>query len=243
MPNWKKLVTSGSSAAFSSILSDSNLIGQGAIIAGKRIAFADPDLEIRDSGLLVTGGNFTASGNAYIGGTLDLGDTSDTTLARSAAGKVTIEGKPIQTTQICTTHHNMSLDGGSATVDYYIPINSLADGSSSSLYYTRILSAYDGKIVKILFRSSVAMGSSCTIYMSRRAHDGSSVSHQTSGFQASETFDGSVLTTVIVPCGVGGSNAADWVFEEGDQLGFSIVKNTTATTTDLVMTIVWEYDV
>ena len=243
MPNWKKLVTSGSSAAFSSVTSDSNLIGVAAIISGNRVTFADPDIELRDSGLLVTGGNFTASGNAYVAGTLDLGNASDTTLARSAAGKVTIESKPIQTTQICTTHHNMSLDGGSATVDYYIPINSLADGSSSSLYYTRILPAYNGKIVKILFRPSVAMGSSCTIYMSRRAHDGTSVSHQTSGFQASETFDASALTTVIVPCGVGGSNAADWVFEEGDQLGFSIVKDTTGTTTDLVMTIVWEYDV
>ena len=183
------------------------------------------------------------SGNLSLDGGIELGNASDTTIARSAAGKVTIEGAPIQTTQIVTSHHNMSLDGGSSTVDYYFPINSLADGSSSSLYYTRVLPAYDGKIVKMLFRASAVMGSSCTIYMSRRAHDGTSVSHQTSSFQASETFDGSVLSTVIVPCGVGGSNAADWVFEEGDQLGFSLVKDTTGTTTDLVMTIVWEYDV
>ena len=143
--------------------------------------------------------------------------------------------------QICCTHHNMSLDGSSSTADFYFPINSLADGSSSSLYYTRILPAYDGKIVKILFRASVAMGSSCTIYMSRRTHDGTSTSHQTSSFQASETFDGSTLSTVVVPCGVGGSNASDWVFEEGDQIGLSIVKNTTGTTTDLTATVVWEY--
>ena len=79
-------------------------------------------------------------------GTIELGHASDTTIARSAAGKVTIEGANVQTTQICCTHHNMSLDGGSSTVDYYFPINSLADGSSSGLYYTRVLSAYDGKI-------------------------------------------------------------------------------------------------
>ena len=63
--------------------------------------------------------------------------------------------------------------------------------------------------------------------MSRRAHDGTSTSHQTSGFQATETFNGATKSTVVVPCGVGGSNASDWVFEEGDQLGFSLVKNTT----------------
>ena len=176
-------------------------------------------------------------------GTVELGHASDTTIARSEAGKVTIEGAPIQTTQIVTSHHNMSLDGSSSTVDYYFPINSLADGSGSSFYYTRVLPAYDGKVVKILFRGSNNMGSSCTIYMSRRAHDGTSVSHQTSGFQASETFNGATKTTVIVPCGVGGSNAADWVFEEGDQLGFSLVKNTTATNVDLVVTIVYEYTI
>ena len=183
------------------------------------------------------------SGNLSLDGGIELGNASDTTIARSAAGKVTIEGAPIQTTQIVTSHHNMSLDGSSSTVDYYLPINSLADGSSSSLYYTRVLPAYDGKVVKMLFRASNVMGSSCTIYMSRRAHDGTSVSHQTSSFQASETFDGSVKSTVIVPCGVGGSNAADWVFEEGDQLGFSLVKNTTATNVDLTVTIVYEYTI
>tara|TARA_B100001093_G_scaffold131999_1_gene124533 strand:+ start:124 stop:933 length:810 start_codon:yes stop_codon:yes gene_type:complete len=176
-------------------------------------------------------------------GDIELGHASDTTIARSAAGKVTIEGAPIQTTQICTTHHNMSLDSSSSTADFYFPINSLADGSSSSLYYTRVLPAYDGKIVKILFRGSNNMGSSCVINMSRRAHDGTSTSHQTSGFQATETFNGATKSTVIVPCGVGGSNASDWVFEEGDQLGFSLVKNTSSTSVDLVVTIVYEYTI
>ena len=183
------------------------------------------------------------SGNLSLDGGIELGNASDTTIARSAAGKVTIEGAPIQTTQIVTSHHNMSLDGSSSTVDYYFPINSLADGSSSGLYYTRVLPAYDGKIVKMLFRGSANMGSNCTIYMSRRAHDGSSSSHQTSSFQASETFNGATKTTVVVPCGVGGSNAADWVFEEGDQLGFSLVKNTTSTNVDLTVTIVYEYTI
>ena len=137
----------------------------------------------------------------------------------------------------------MSLDGSSSTVDYYFPINSLADGSGSSFYYTRVLPAYDGKVVKILFRGSNNMGSSCVINMSRRAHDGTSTSHQTSGFQATETFNGAAKSTVVVPCGVGGSNASDWVFEEGDQLGFSLVKNTTATNVDLVVTIVYEYTI
>jgi hypothetical protein len=182
-----------------------------------------------------------------VNGVIELGNASDTTIARSAAGKVTIEGANVQTTQICCTHHNMSLDGGSSTVDYYFPINSLADGSSSGLYYTRVLAAYDGKIVKIILRgnslSGNTFGTSCTIYMSRRDHDNASYYHQSSGFQASETFNGSTQTTVVVPCGVGGANASDWVFEEGDMLGFSVVKNTTATDIDLVATIVWEYTV
>jgi len=202
----------------------------------------DPSTGATERMSIANTGTVTVAG-ALQPNTIELGHASDTTIARSAAGKVTIEGAPIQTTQIVTSHHNMSLDGGSSTVDYYFPINSLADGSSSSLYYTRVLPAYDGKIVKMLFRASNVMGSSCTIYMSRRAHDGTSTSHQTSSFQASETFDGSVKSTVVVPCGVGGSNAADWVFEEGDQLGFSLVKNTTATNVDLTVTIVYEYTI
>jgi len=174
--------------------------------------------------------------------TLELGHASDTTIARASAGKVTIEGAPIQTTQICTTHHNMSLDSSSSTSDFYFPINSLADSTSSGLYYTRIVAAYAGKIVKILIKPSNSMGSSCKIYMSKRDHDNASTFHQTSNFQAQETFDGSgLVTTKIIPCGVGGANAADWVFDEGDMLGFSIVKNTTSSSVDLAVTIVYEY--
>lgn len=177
-----------------------------------------------------------------ISGSIQLGHASDTTIARASAGKVTIESAPIQTTQICTTHHNMSLDSSSSTSDFYFPINSLADSTSSGLYYTRIVAAYAGKIVKILIKPSSAMGSSCKIYMSRRDHDNASTFHQTSGFQAEETFDGSgSVTTKIIPCGVGGTNAADWEFDEGDMLGFSIVKDTTSSTVDLAVTIVYEY--
>ena len=197
------------------------------LLGGKRLIVDADGYEFRDGRLLV--GNLTSSGNISASG-----------ISTGSLGRV--EADSFSKT-IVTSHHNMSLDGGSATVDYYIPINSLADGSNSSLYYTRILPAYNGRVLKILFRPSVAMGSSCIIYMSRRAHDGTSVSHQTSGFQASETFDGSALSTVIVPCAQGGANAANWVFEEGDQLGFSLVKDTTDTTIDLTMTVVYEYDI
>ena len=211
----------------------------------------DITLGINTSSVTTVAGDLAVTSNATVNGTIELGHASDTTIARSAAGKVTIEGANVQTTQICCTHHNMSLDGSSSTVDYYFPINSLADGSSSGLYYTRVVAAYDGKIVKILLRgnslpegsSSNSFGTNSVIYMSRRDHDGSTYYHQTSGFQASETFNGSSQSTIVVPCGVGGANAADWVFEEGDVLGFSLVKNTTATDIDLAATIVWEYTV
>ena len=207
-----------------------------------------PTLNQNTTGNAATATNLVASTSTAVQlGTIELGHASDTTIARSAAGKVTIEGANVQTTQICCTHHNMSLDGGSSTVDYYFPINSLADGSSSGLYYTRVLAAYDGKIVKIILRgnslSGNTFGTNCTIYMSRRDHDNASYYHQSSGFQASETFNLSTQTTVVVPCGVGGANASDWVFEEGDMLGFSVVKDTTATDIDLTATIVWEYTV
>lgn len=211
----------------------------------------DAEIGFGTSSVTTVAGDLAVTSDATINGTIELGHASDTTIARSAAGKVTIEGANVQTTQICCTHHNMSLDGSSSTVDYYFPINSLADGSSSGLYYTRVVAAYDGKIVKILLRgnslpegsSSNSFGTNSVIYMSRRDHDGSTYYHQTSGFQASETFNGSSQSTIVVPCGVGGANAADWVFEEGDVLGFSLVKNTTATDIDLAATIVWEYTV
>ena len=111
---------------------------------------------VNSSGIIQTAAqtNITSVGTLTgltTSGAIELGHASDTTIARSAAGKVTIEGANVQTTQICCTHHNMSLDGSSSTVDYYFPINSLADGSSSGLYYTRVVAAYDGKIVKFWY--------------------------------------------------------------------------------------------
>ena len=107
-----------------------------------------------------------STGNAVIpkirtAGIIELGHASDTTLARSAAGKVTIEGNEIQTTNV---HHHFLNAGFFLNYPYsrYIPLNgSISEQNTSTLSpeYTHFIFPYDGYVKTIWLRSETSMGS------------------------------------------------------------------------------------
>ena len=122
---------------------------------------ADTQIEVKSTSNTDTVIITNNSGNIYTAGDIELGHASDTTISRSAAGKVTIEGNEIQTTNV---HHHF-LNAGffmSFPFSRYIPLNGSINEqntSTSSPEYTNFTWPYDGFVKKMILRTETDMGS------------------------------------------------------------------------------------
>ena len=122
---------------------------------------ADTQIEIKSTSNADTVIITNNSGNIYTAGDIELGHASDTTISRSAAGKVTIEGNEIQT----TNYHHHFLNAGfflSFPFSRYIPLNGSINEqntSTSSPEYTNFTWPYDGFVKKMILRTETDMGS------------------------------------------------------------------------------------
>ena len=170
--------------------------------------------------------------------TIELGNT-DTTLARASAGKVTIEGAPIQTTQMSMSHHNFYFNTTSTTVDYFVPFNSLTESSNPTItnYYGRMVAPYDGRIVKAVINTTAAIGTACS------AQFWVATSAGTFAPSPAETVSNINLNTANTAATATFSGTSTAEFSEGDVVGLSIQKSGTASTAYIQVTIVWEYTV
>ena len=171
--------------------------------------------------------------------TIELGNASDTTIARASAGKVTIEGAPIQTTQMSMSHHNFYFNTTSTTVDYFVPFNNLTESSNPTTtnYYGRMVAPYDGRIVKAVINTTAAIGTACQVLFWVATSSG------TFAPSAAETVTGVNLNTANSSATATFSTTSTAEFDEGDVLGVSIIKSGTTSTAYIQVTIVWEYTV
>ena len=170
-------------------------------------------------------------GDIKLSGDIELGHASDTTIARSAAGKVTIEGAPVQTTQMSMTHHNFFMNSSSTTADFFFPYNNLNEASSTSQYYTRTIAPYDGKIVKVLVRPSAGIGTACKLQFHK-------ITDTTLDFgTAAEEVTSINLNTAETSVSTAFSSAT---FSAGDVVNVSLIKSDSATA-NIQAVIVWEY--
>ena len=185
-------------------------------------------------GNAATATNLTASTSTAVGlGTIELGHATDTTIARSAAGKVTIESAPIQTTQMSMTHHHFFMNSSSTTVDFFFPYNNLNESSSASQYYTRTIAPYAGKIVKVIIRPVTAIGTACKLQFHK-------IADTTANFgTATEEVTNINLNTAETSVSTAFSSAT---FDAGDVVGVSLIKSASATS-NIQAVIVWEYTV
>jgi hypothetical protein len=179
------------------------------------------------------------SGNLSLDGGIELGNASDTTIARASAGKVTIEGAPIQTTQMSMSHHNFYFNTTSTTVDYFVPFNNLTESSNPTTtnYYGRMVAPYDGKIVKAVINTTAAIGTACS------AQFWVATSSGTFAPSPAETVSSINLNTANAAATATFSGTSTAEFSEGDVVGLSIQKSGTASTAYIQVTIVWEYTV
>jgi len=172
-------------------------------------------------------------GDIKLSGDIELGHASDTTIARSAAGKVTIEGAPVQTTQMSMTHHHFFMNSSSTTADFFFPYNNLNEASSTSQYYTRTIAPYDGKIVKVLVRPSAGIGTACKLQFHK-------ITDTTLDFgTAAEEVTSINLNTAETSVSTAFSSAT---FSAGDVVNVSLIKSSSSTA-NVQAVIVWEYTV
>jgi len=235
---------------------DGNLTPAGLVLDGNTITgindsseFSDSDAFIMTSaaindrfaqinadttGNAATATNLTASTSTAVGlGTIELGHATDTTIARSAAGKVTIESAPIQTTQMSMTHHHFFMNSSSTTADFFFPYNNLNEASSTSQYYTRTIAPYAGKIVKVIIRPVAAIGTACKLQFHK-------IADTTATFgTATEEVTSINLNTAQTSVSTAFSSAT---FDAGDVIGVSLIKSASGTS-NIQAVIVWEYTV
>ena len=102
----------------------------------------------------------TVAGNLNVTTNIELGHASDTTIARTAAGTVAIEGKEIQT---YAKHYHFIHSGFLLNFEFsrYIPLNGSLNEQNTSTNtpeYTTFVWPYDGTVNKIWVRSEADAG-------------------------------------------------------------------------------------
>mgnify|MGYP003644024116 FL=1 len=191
------------------------------------------------TGNAATATNLTASTSTAVGlGTIELGHATDTTIARSAAGKVTIESAPIQTTQMSVTNHAFALDSNNSLYHYF-PLNNLNESrlGDTAQYYVRLIAPYAGRVLRVVVRATADMGD-CRIRLTKLSTSGESVD----GLRDEGT---DVETTDVVDCSAINTTHTfnlTGAFAAGDVVNVGILKGST-NTAFVTAAVVWEYTV
>ena len=163
-----------------------------------------------------------------INGTLELGHaTNPTTIARSAAGTVTIEGNEIATTnktivQMTTAYYT------SSTSPYYEPLHGyVVENTSVTSYTSNGVAAYDGKIIRIAAYNSTTSAKTreFKLFLNRQATTQTGTTMTTASYTTEEM-------PVLEP--------TDWSFSKGDS--FAIQTTNSAYGASVNTTFIIEYD-
>ena len=191
------------------------------------------------TGNAATATNLTASTSTAVGlGTIELGHATDTTIARSAAGKVTIESAPIQTTQMSVTNHAFALDSNNSLYHYF-PLNNLNESrlGDTAQYYVRLIAPYAGRVLRVVVRATADMGD-CRIRLTKLSTSG----QDPDGLKDEGT---DVETTDAVDCSAINTTQTfnlTAAFAAGDVVNVGLLKGST-NTAFVTAAVVWEYTV
>jgi len=206
-------------------------------------------LAIGNGGTGNTSGNATglvASTSNSIGvGSIELGHASDTTIARSAAGKITVEGKEVRTADRQIQAVYASFSANDLQNKHYLSFN---DGDSENEDYTHvdmpIVAPFAGKLLSVSIRQT--RNTSTHNYTLRLETQATGVAHAT-GPTVVATQSGSAPTNTSIVTydftsgldNVGESN----VINAGDYVYMSIESDTApGGTTKYFFTCLFEWD-
>ena len=200
------------------------------------------------------GGTGNADGNATglvastsnsIGvGSIELGHADDTTIARSAAGKMTVEGKEVRTVDrnIQIVHSSFRDDIGTSA--HFIPWHSTSEKTTNTNEEIPFVAPYAGKLLELHYRTS-------------KNTSGATATWELVQIEKTETVNTGNNDTLDTQTCTGPTNAAsgagnlvkvtfdsDAAFNAGDMLALKITHDSDVTdsNTKFYITTIWEYD-
>jgi len=207
-----------------------------------------PTLNQSTTGNAVTATNLTASTSTAVGlGTIELGHADDTTIARSASGTATIEGKEIMTKDKKIHIQQTSFSRDIATTEFFIPFNSTAESTNITNVNVPMVMPVSGKLLKLHMRASQHhnTSSNTVTFKLYDVDDGENWTTGASSVLGTKVIDGTAREDIMVAdfqdlttSGASGTNA----FSAGDSIGVTLQNSQDLATTNYLVTMVFELD-
>ena len=186
--------------------------------------------------------NITASTTNALGiGSIELGHADDTTIARSAAGIITVEGKQVRTAdrQIQATYSSFTADD--IDTKHYIAFN---DGDSENTNTTNvdlpIIAPVGGKLLRVNLRTSRNITShTMTFRLETQAGVNFSTGPSIVGTQSGAGCNTTTMTTYDFTSSL---DSGDNLIDAGDAVYLSIESDSSVASTKYYITCLWEWD-
>ena len=206
------------------------------------LTFKDADEATVESNLTFDGNNLSIpSGN------IELGHATDTTIARSASGVVTIEGKKVQTRDKVIYMETSNFSDDINTDAHYIPFITTAEHTSFANVAVPFVAPTAGKLLGVHYRSNVNTNTSSNTVTFRldRLDDGVLWNSSNQATIGTKVVDGTARENTcsadfqdLTTSGASGTNA----FDAGEMIGVSMQNSQNLASTKYSVTIVFEFD-
>tara|TARA_R100001463_G_scaffold39870_2_gene85142 strand:- start:1655 stop:3103 length:1449 start_codon:yes stop_codon:yes gene_type:complete len=207
-----------------------------------------PTLNQDTTGNATTATNLVASTSTAVQlGTIELGHASDTTIARSAAGVATIEGKKVQTRDKVIFMETSNFNDDLNTDAHYIPFITTSEHPYFSNIAVPFVAPTAGKLLGVHYRSNVHTNTSSNTVTFRldRLDDGVLWANGNEVTIGTKVVDGTARENTcsadfqdLTTAGASGTNA----FDAGEMIGVSMQNSQNLTSTKYSVTIVFEFD-
>ena len=178
---------------------------------------------------------------------IELGHASDTTIARSAAGVATIEGKIAQTRDKVIYMETSNFSDDIATTAHYIPFVTTAEHTSFANVAVPFIAPANGKLLGVHYKANVHTNTTSNTVTFRldRLNDGVLWSSGNEATIGTKVVDGVARENTchadfqdLTTSGAPGTNA----FDAGEMIGVSMQNSVDLASTKYSVTLVFEFD-
>ena len=190
-----------------------------------------------------TATNLTASTSTAVGlGTIELGHASDTTLARSAAGIMTVEGKEVRTADRQIQAVYTSFQADDIDTKHYLAFNDGDSENTSAAHVDMpIVAPVAGKLLSVSMR--ISRNLSGDTYTLRLETQAAGVAFGTGPtIVGTQSGAGPTNTSMVTYDFTSSLDSGDNIIDAGDVVHVSIQSGSSAATTKYYFTCLFEWD-
>mgnify|MGYP003136521385 FL=1 len=213
---------------------------------GSKIECSQPLLPASNDGAAL-GSATKMWSDVYCAGNIELGHATDTTIARSAAGTVTIEGKEIMTKDKKIHIQQTAFNDDLGTTEHFIPFNTTTEHANITNIAIPMVMPVAGKLLKIHMRVNQNHNttSNTVTFKLYDVDNGEIWNAGNSDVLGTKVIDGTAKENVMIAdftdlttSGASGTNA----FSAGDLIGVTLQNSVDLATTNYLVTMVFELD-